>query len=142
MHPVKPQRCIALSTQYFGSCSRITTPYSCLRYCTHIPTVMLTHVRCYAPSEVQETTVPTHSRHPFLLPPLCRPKDGRIAVCRVPGDPNSYKAELIGVLLGSHFSGVGETICLDCQGHCICAERALPDPTGAMGTESARIHPG
>jgi hypothetical protein len=41
---------------------------------------------------------------------------GRIAVCRVPGVPNSYKAELVGMLLGSHFSGEGEKIRLDCQG--------------------------
>ena len=41
---------------------------------------------------------------------------GRIAVCRVPGVPNSYKAELVGMLLGSHFSGEGEKIRLDCHG--------------------------
>ena len=40
---------------------------------------------------------------------------GRIAVCRVPGVPNSYKAELVGMLLGSHFSGEGEKIHLDRQ---------------------------
>ena len=28
--------------------------------------------------------------------------DGRIVVCRVPGNPNSYTAELVGILLGSH----------------------------------------
>ena len=99
----------------------------------------------------------------YLLPPLRQPpatyidgskmgqlpssgasavmKDGRIAVCRVPGDPNSYKAELVGVLLGSHFSEVGDTIGLP-RPHCICAERAPPDPTGAMGTGSTHIHPG
>ena len=74
----------------------------------------------------------------YLLPPLCPPpatytdgikmgqpplsgasavlKDGSIAVCRVPSDPNSYKAEVIGVLSGSHFSEVGDAIRLDCQG--------------------------
>ena len=30
--------------------------------------------------------------------------NGRIAICRVGGVPNSYEAELIGILLGSHFS--------------------------------------
>ena len=43
-------------------------------------------------------------------------KDGRIAVCRVPRDANSYRDELIGVLLGSHFSEVRDTIRLDCHG--------------------------
>ena len=43
-------------------------------------------------------------------------RDGRIAVCRVPGVPNSYKAELIGVLLGSHLSAAHERLRLDCQG--------------------------
>ena len=43
-------------------------------------------------------------------------RDGRIAVCRVPGVPNSYKAELIRVLLGSHLSPAHENICLDCKG--------------------------
>ena len=43
-------------------------------------------------------------------------RDGRIAVCRVPGAPNSYKAELVGILLGSHFSSQEETLYLDCQG--------------------------
>ena len=43
-------------------------------------------------------------------------RDGRIAVCRVPGVPNSYKAELIGVLLGSHLSPAHENIRLDCKG--------------------------
>ena len=43
-------------------------------------------------------------------------RDGRIAVCRVPGVPNSYKAELIGILLGSHLSPAHESIRLDCKG--------------------------
>ena len=43
-------------------------------------------------------------------------RDGRIAVCRRPGVPNSYKAELIGVLLGSHLSPAHENIRLDCKG--------------------------
>ena len=82
----------------------------------------------------------------YLLPPQCQPpatytdgskmgqppssgasavlKDGRIAVCRVPGDPNSYKAELVGMLLGSHFSEVGDTIRLDCQGAIASAQSA------------------
>ena len=41
---------------------------------------------------------------------------GHIAVCRVRGIPNSYKAELVRMLLGSHISGEGEKIHLDCQG--------------------------
>ena len=43
-------------------------------------------------------------------------EDGRIAVCRVPGVPNCYKAELIGVLLGSHLCPAHENIRLDCKG--------------------------
>ena len=30
-------------------------------------------------------------------------RDGRIVLCRVPGNPNSYKAEVVRILLGSHF---------------------------------------
>ena len=74
----------------------------------------------------------------YLLPSDCRPaatytdgsklgrppsagaaallRDGRIAVCGVPGVPNSYKAELRGVLLGSHLSAAHERLRLDCQG--------------------------
>ena len=40
---------------------------------------------------------------------------GDIAVCRVLGIPNSYKEELVGVLLGSHFSADGQKIHLDCK---------------------------
>ena len=43
-------------------------------------------------------------------------RDGTIAVCHVPGVPKSYKAELVGVLLGSNFSDVGERLRLNCQG--------------------------
>ena len=42
--------------------------------------------------------------------------NGLVAVCRVPGVPNSYKAELVGLLLGSHFSAEGDRLKLDCQG--------------------------
>ena len=41
---------------------------------------------------------------------------GEIAVCRVLGITNSYKAELVGILLGSHLSAAGIKIKLDCQG--------------------------
>ena len=41
---------------------------------------------------------------------------GDIAVCRVPGIPNSYKAELIGALMGSQLSDDGQKIRLDCRG--------------------------
>ena len=37
-------------------------------------------------------------------------QDGRIAVCRVPGAPDSYKAEVIGVLLGSSLSAPHTTL--------------------------------
>ena len=47
---------------------------------------------------------------------------GDIAVCRVPGIPNSYKAELVGVLLGSHFSADGQKIHPDCKGAIASAE--------------------
>ena len=43
-------------------------------------------------------------------------RDGSVAVCRVPGAPNSFKAELVGVLLGSHFGDPGDRLRLDCQG--------------------------
>ena len=43
-------------------------------------------------------------------------RDCRTAVCRVPGVPNSDKAELIGILLGSHVSHEHENIRLDCRG--------------------------
>ena len=43
-------------------------------------------------------------------------QDGRIAVCRVPGAPNSYKAEVIGVLLGSALSPPNTTLRVDCKG--------------------------
>ena len=42
--------------------------------------------------------------------------DGSVAVCRVPGALNSYKAELVGILFGSHFGDHGERLRLDCQG--------------------------
>ena len=42
--------------------------------------------------------------------------DGRIVVCRVPGNPNSYRAELIGILLGSHFSPPHTRLQVDCKG--------------------------
>ena len=47
---------------------------------------------------------------------------GDIAVCRVPGIPNPYKTELLGVLLGSHFSADGQKIHLDCKGAIASAE--------------------
>ena len=42
--------------------------------------------------------------------------DGRIVVCRVPGNPNSYRAELVGILLGSHFSPPHTRLRVDCKG--------------------------
>ena len=42
--------------------------------------------------------------------------DGGIAACRIPGTPNSYKAELVGILLASRLSEEGERLRLDCQG--------------------------
>ena len=42
--------------------------------------------------------------------------DGRIVVCRVPGPSNSYKAEVIGILLGSKFPPPSSTIKVDCKG--------------------------
>ena len=41
---------------------------------------------------------------------------GTVAVCRVRGVPNSYKAELVGALLGSSLSLDGQRIRLDCKG--------------------------
>ena len=41
---------------------------------------------------------------------------GTVAVCRVPGVPNFYKAELVGAILGSSLSPDGQRICLDCHG--------------------------
>ena len=96
----------------------------------------------------------------YLLPPQCQPpatytdgskmgqppssgasavlKDGRIAVCRVPGDPNSYKAELVGMLLGSHFSEVGDTIRLDCQGAIASAQSARRPVRQAFWVQEVR----
>ena len=53
-------------------------------------------------------------------------RDGRVAVCRVPGATNSYKAELIGIFLGSHFSAEPETLCLDCQGAILSLQGSKP----------------
>ena len=43
-------------------------------------------------------------------------RDGRIVLCRVPGNPNSYKAEVVGILLGSPFSPPHTTLRVDCKG--------------------------
>ena len=43
-------------------------------------------------------------------------RDGSVAVCRVPGAPDSYKAELVGILLRSHFGDHGDRLRLDCLG--------------------------
>ena len=43
-------------------------------------------------------------------------QDGRIVLCRVPGNPNLYKAEVVGILLGSHFSPPYATLRVDCKG--------------------------
>ena len=54
--------------------------------------------------------------------------NGLVAVCRVPGVPNSYKAGLVGLLLGSHFSAEGDRLKLDCQG-AIASTRSQRRPT-------------
>ena len=41
--------------------------------------------------------------------------DGRIVMCQVPGSPNPYKAEVIGLLLGSHFSPPHTPLRVDCK---------------------------
>ena len=43
-------------------------------------------------------------------------QNGHIAVCRVPGHPNSYKAEVTGILLGSTLSPPNSTLRVDCKG--------------------------
>ena len=43
-------------------------------------------------------------------------RDGRIVLCRVPGNPNSYKAEVVGILLGYQFSPPYSTLRVDCKG--------------------------
>ena len=43
-------------------------------------------------------------------------RDGCIAMCRLLGLPNSYKVELNGILLGSHFSPERERLHLGCKG--------------------------
>ena len=43
-------------------------------------------------------------------------RDGHIVLCGVPGNPNSYKAEVVGILLGSHFSPPCATLRVDCKG--------------------------
>ena len=42
--------------------------------------------------------------------------DVRIVVCRVPGNPNAYRTELVGILLGSHFSPPLAGLRVDCKG--------------------------
>ena len=42
--------------------------------------------------------------------------DGHIVVCRVPGNPNSYRVELAGILLGSHFSSPHACLRVACKG--------------------------
>ena len=42
--------------------------------------------------------------------------DGTVYVCRAPGIACNYKAELLGILLGSHFGPLNSVIRLDCQG--------------------------
>ena len=42
--------------------------------------------------------------------------DGRIVLCRIPGNPHSYKAEVIGILLGSYFSPPHSRLRVDCKG--------------------------
>ena len=37
-------------------------------------------------------------------------RDGHIVLCRVPSNPNSYKAEVVGILLGSRFSPPNATL--------------------------------
>ena len=53
---------------------------------------------------------PPFSRAAAIMP------NGLVAVCRVPGLPDSYKAELVGLLLRSHLFGEGDRLRLDCQG--------------------------
>ena len=55
-------------------------------------------------------------RLPTLAGAAALLKDGSIVVCRVPGVPNSYKAELVGILLGSRLSEAHERLRLDCKG--------------------------
>ena len=47
--------------------------------------------------------------------------NGRIVVCRIPGNPNSYRAELLGILLGSHFSPPDPRLRVDCKGAIVAA---------------------
>ena len=42
--------------------------------------------------------------------------NGTVYVCRAPGIPCNYKAELLGILLGSHFGPHNLVIRVDCQG--------------------------
>ena len=43
-------------------------------------------------------------------------REGRIVLCRVPGNPNSYKAEVIGILLESHFPPPHAKLMVGCKG--------------------------
>ena len=68
-------------------------------------------------------------------------RDDRIAVCRAPGAPNSYKAELIGILLGSHPSAEGGTLCLDCQGAILSSQGSKPPLCQAHWVRQVRSSP-
>ena len=72
------------------------------------------------PTPVPAQTVPTPMVAVLAPPPSWGSSavlpDGHIVVCRVPGNPDSYSVELVGTLLGSHFSPPHACLRVACKG--------------------------
>ena len=56
-------------------------------------------------------------------------QDGHIVLCCVPGNQNSYNAEVVGILLGSHFSPPHATLRLDSKGAVAATTRIEAGPS-------------
>ena len=68
--------------------------------------------------------------------------DGRTVLCRVPGNPNSYKAEVIGILLGLYFSPPPRTLTSGLQGsHCLHDWLQAPCTALQVGVASQTVSP-
>ena len=66
--------------------------------------------------------------------------NGRIVLCRIPGNPNSYRAEVIGILLGSYFSPPPRTLTSGLQGsHGLHDWIQTPSATLEVGVTSQTI---
>ena len=68
--------------------------------------------------------------------------NGRIVLCRIPGNPNSYKAEVIGILLGSYFPPPSRTLTRGMQGsHCLHDWIQTPSAALQVGVKSQTVTP-